>query len=277
MKANTFLKNILDRTGTVDAELEAKINSFQGDLPDELEAVLNKVTNADAAKTSREIADYHKNHYKSDIDRVQTAKLTAKGFSQEEITQILSLDIAERSDKLLELQDAKLRKTLNITESDAVKQANALAQAEKERADRLQNAYLDKGAEVQKAVQEVELKHNTISLISGFPIANSIPRSEAVNLIYSKVSQNLEAMGAKLIMSAGSPKLVNAKDVTLDFYDANSNRVDAHRFVEKIIADLNLLERKQQTQQQKEFQVSLNKPVSSQAAFKSTVNKILQK
>ncbi len=277
MKANTFLKNILDRTGSSDAELLSKIENLQGDLPDELESVLSKVTNADAAKTSREIADYHRTHYKADIDRVQTAKLTAKGFTQEEIAQVLSLDIADRSDKLLELQDAKLRKSLNITESDAVKQANALAQAEKERADRLQNAYLDKGAEVQKAVQEVELKHNTIGLISSFPIANSIPRSEAVNLIYTKVSQNLEAMGAKLIMVAGQPKLVSAKDQTLDFYDANSNRIDAHRFVEKIIADLNLLERKQQTQQIKEFQVAINKPVSSQAAFKSTVNKILQK
>ena len=154
----------------------------------------------------------------------------------------MALSTEQRLERIAQITADRERTKYTQTESDRILAEQATAKREKERADRLLAQKIEAEKSFEQKLREKEDEFHIKSLIRKFEINNNIPADKAHKLIMEELNLKLTAAGARLIASGDNIRLVQADDVSLDYYDERNNLVNPEGFIKGVIKSLNLLQ-----------------------------------
>jgi len=286
MKADFLIKQVLNKVNVPNkSELEEAISKLPNlDIPDDFEAVVQSFASLhteDSAKSHKGLAEYHTNKYKDNFSKAMTAKIQASGFNESEIDEVLKQPFEDRWESIMKIALEKERGKFSLSESEKVKLAEDRAAREKERADRLQQANIEKEFSYKRQMEEQLMEYDLYNFVAGMPINDNIPKDEAIKLIVDKAKARMQAANAKLTRSGSQLRIVQADDTALDFYDEKNNPVYLQAFVEDTMASLNLLRKREAPKpapgglRQAFLNNEASKPTGPQSLISSQIRSIL--
>lgn len=249
----TDLKNYLIQKAAIEnrSEIEEKLRVLDAlDIPDEAGEVLMKgldgLMSRDAVFANKDIAEKFNQRISGNIDRAHSSKLQGMGFSETEISEVMALSTEQRLERIAQIAADREKTKYSQTESDRIIAEQALAKREKERADRLLAQKIEAEKTFEQKMRAKEDEFHIKNLIRRFEINNNIPEDKARKLIMEELNIKLTAAGARLVASGDNIRLVQADDVSLDYYDERNNLVNAEGFIKGVIKSLNLLQENKQ-------------------------------
>lgn len=267
MKIATFLESLLSKAEVNNQELQSKLSALEFDVPDELQSAVDGLVSVNAAKSKADFAQHHINKHNHNVNQAHTAKLQALGLSDSEITDVMATSIEERVTKVANIIASKESAKYSGSKDEQVLALEKQISELKNRADSFQKASLNKDSEYSKKLEAQKAEIMLQRIVEGFSLRkDTIPHETALPLIISTVNNSLAHKGAKIIFIGDKPKVVNADDETLDFYDEKSNPIDARVFIERTIQGLNLLSKApvSQTAPKQTFDAKGNKASASE-------------
>lgn len=249
----TDLKNYLIQKAAIEnrSEIEEKLRVLDAlDIPDDAGEVLMKgldgLMSRDAVFANKDIAEKFNQRISGNIDRAHSSKLQGMGFSETEISEVMALSTEQRLERIAQIAADREKTKYSQTESDRIIAEQALAKREKERADRLLAQKIEAEKSFEQKMRAKEDEFHIKNLIRKFDINNNIPEDKARKLIMEELNIKLTAAGARLVASGDNIRLVQADDVSLDYYDERNNLVNAEGFIKGVIKSLNLLQENKQ-------------------------------
>lgn len=206
----------------------------------ELVSAIEKLHNEKSALANRNISEQLINKKKKEIDKVTRSKLLERGFSENEIDAVLSLNLEERAAKIAEITEEKLRQKFSLTESERIKQEEELRKQEKERADRLQSQIFEIEKRYKNDLEREKVKLKLQYLINSTPKNDSLPAHKANKLILGEIEEMLLRDNAKIVEANGQLKVVSAEDETLDVFDDRGVRITVESYINKALKETKL-------------------------------------